>query len=314
LTDGVRRERLDQPTGVEVETPGRARLPRGAAPDVLRLRVRRADDPLTERDGMLATSSAVPDDSAARRHPATTGRRRVVRTERLQTRALTPAQRRDLGDRLYDVYLDTVRGYSREQFESELFGADDVSLALFYGDGGVLAGFSYASIDRVAHDGRDHAVFCAAVFFRLAYRGGTASALFGLGEALRFKLREPRTPLAYLTRGCSPASYRLLASTMPRTYPSRSNATPPEVEALVRALGTRRRYVHRGENLWIVQSCATPQDPARLRALAKDPDAQFYVGLDPRFAEGDALLVWMPLDVANIVGGLLQLALARLWQ
>jgi hypothetical protein len=121
------------------------------------------------------------------------------------------------------VYLDTVRGYSREQLESELFGADDVSLALFYGDGGVLAGFSYASIDRVAHDGRDHAVFCAAVFFRL-------------------------------------------------------------------------------------------EDPARLRALAKDPDAQFYVGLDPRFAEGDALLVWMPLDAANIVGGLLQLALARLWQ
>jgi hypothetical protein len=68
----------------------------------------------------------------------------------------------------------------------------------------------------VEYAGREHAVFCASVYFRLGYHGGLSSAFFGLRQALRFKVLHPRTPLTYLTRCCSSAVYRLVAPTMPR--------------------------------------------------------------------------------------------------
>jgi hypothetical protein len=75
---------------------------------------------------------------------------------------------------------------------------------LFYGECDELAGFTYAG-----------------VFFRLGYRGGSSAMLWGLRQALRLKLREPLTLVAYCTRSSSPAVYRLLASLMPDIYPSR---------------------------------------------------------------------------------------------
>jgi hypothetical protein len=228
---------------------------------------------------------------------------RIIRTQHIRSRSLGPAQRSELVDRLYAIYNATLYGYTRDQFEEMVLGADEVRLVLYYGVGDELAGFAFCSIERIEHAGRRHAAIYAGVFFRPGYRGGVSGALFGLRQALRAKLSQPLTPLAYLTRCTTPAVYRLLASTMPRVYPSRRYRTPADIEALVRALNARRRYVAIGSDPWIVRSIGRPHDPSRLRRLGNDPDVRFYTELNPRFAEGESLLAWTPLDLANIAGG-----------
>lgn len=223
-------------------------------------------------------------------------RKRIMRSEYLQVGSLDPAQRAALVDRLYAVYSETVRGATRDEFESQVFGTPEVRLALFYAVRDELAGFSYSGIERVGHAGRTHAVFSAGGFFRPGYHGGVLSLFFGLGQALRFKIREPRSPLGYLTRSSTPAVYRLVASMIPRIYPSRRHQTPAEVEALVRAISVRRRYVPVGEGPWVVRSEAAPRDPSRLRRLERDPDVRFYVELNPRFAEGEGCCCWCSND------------------
>ena len=136
--------------------------------------------------------------------------------------------------------------------------------------------------------------------------------LFGLRQALLFKLNEPLTPLGYLIRTSSPAVYRLLASTVPRIYPSPKQQTPAAVEALVHAVSARRRYVSVGEDPWVVRSGATPRHPTRLQRLEDDPNVQFFIDRNPRFAEGEALLVWVPVDAANLAGLSFRLLYARL--
>jgi hypothetical protein len=244
------------------------------------------------------------------RHGTKVGR--IVRKEYLQPALLEPARRAELIDKLYGVYNDRVYGITPEDLAAQIFGAEEGRLALFYGAGGELGGFSYANFERLRHAGRDHAVIAAGVYFRPHYQGGLYAAIFGLRQALRFKLREPRTPLAYCTRSSSPAPYRLLASTMPRLYPSRSNPIPASVEALVRGLSARWKYAAVNEGSWIVRSVATPCDPSRLSRLESDPNARFYTEVNPRFAEGESLLVWIPLDMANIAGGLFRALRARL--
>ncbi len=142
---------------------------------------------------------------------------RIVRTEYLRSGPLEPAQFSALMDQLYDVYSETVHGFTREELAVHI-AADNARLAICHGTNDELAGFSCARLERVEQAGRTHAVFWAVVYFRPGYHGGLSSAFFGLGEALRFKVRHPLTPIAYFTRASSPAVYRLLASTMPRLY------------------------------------------------------------------------------------------------
>jgi hypothetical protein len=233
--------------------------------------------------------------------------KRIVRTEYIRSSSVDIAQRAELFEQLYSCYSETAHGTTREQLKVLIDGAGEFRIALFYGADDELAGFSYASIERLEHAGRTHAVFNAAVLCRLGYHGGAPGAFFGLREALRFKLRHPRTPLAYFTRSSNPAAYRLLASTMPRIYPSFEHQTPPDVSAMVGKLGAQRHYEPVNGQPWVVRSPAIPNSSSRLRRLKADPYVQFYNRVNPRFADGNALLTWIPLDVANIVGALFRL-------
>ncbi len=66
-----------------------------------------------------------------------------------------------------------------------------------------------------------------------------------------------------------------------------------------------------GDDPWIVQSRAVPRDPSRLRELSTDPYVRFCTELNPRYAEGEALLTWLPLDMINIARGLVRVLRRR---
>jgi hypothetical protein len=260
--------------------------------------------------GRLGDESGLPTSPPnARLHRDQPGR--IVRSDYLRWSSLEPARRAALLDQLYRVYSATVSGYTNAEFAHHFFGSGEICVALHYGERDELAGFAYASIERIKHAGRTHAVFNAGVFCLLGYRGGASCAVFGLRQALRFKLREPRTPLAYVTRSSSPAAYRLIAATMPTVYPSRRHQTPADVEALVCAISAQRQYVPAGENPWVMRTPAKPHDSSRLRRLDDDPDVRFYNELNPLFAEGNSVLTWIPLTARNIVGGLFRALRAR---
>jgi hypothetical protein len=239
--------------------------------------------------------------SAARPHQ----RRCISRSQYLRPAALRSAQRSALVDETYAVYREQVGGWTRDEFEAEVINTGQ-RLVLYYGADDELAGFSSLRIERVFAGGRTRAVMCSFVYFRPGYRGGASAFFFGFRHALLFRLHEPRTPLDYLTRSSSPAVYRLLASTASRVYPSPERTTPSAVEELVRVVSTRRHYVTVGENPWVVRSAAIPRDAARLVRIQDDPRVRYYTEINPRFAEGQALLTLMPVDAANVAGTLLR--------
>ena len=198
----------------------------------------------TPRHAPVVSAGALPGDADVPTPPSAPPLRRVhtgriVRREILRSADLDPVQRSALIDRLYDIQCETLCGESRDEFEAGIFGEGEVCFALFYGARDELAGFSHAAIERIEHAGRKHAVFCAGVFFRQGYHGGLSALFFAIRQVLHFKLREPRTPLAYLTRSTTPVAYRLLAMATPRIYPSPRHQTPDEVDALVRELSMR---------------------------------------------------------------------------
>ncbi|MBL9102671.1 MAG: hypothetical protein JNL82_17125 [Myxococcales bacterium] len=237
-------------------------------------------------------------------------RRRIARTRRVTLGRLTAAEREALCADAYAIYARYKAGVDRATFDAHFFADDAARVALLLGDDGALAGFACATIHRVRHAGREHAVYGALLFVDTRYRGADAGKRFALGEALRFKLREPRTPLAYMGVVTSPASYRMFAAGMPRFWPARGRATPTSVRALARAAVDRRGLRFVDEEAWLIRGLGAVRDPERLHASASlrgDPDAQFYRERNPGFADGMGMVIWVPLDLRNILGALARL-------
>ncbi len=61
----------------------------------------------------------------------------------------------------------------------------------------------------------------------------------------------------------------------------------------MRAFGTRWHYLWLGKGPFIVRSNAVPHEKSRFRRIQRDPDVRLYTDLNPHYAEGDSLLVWM---------------------
>ena len=265
----------------------------------------------TETSGATEGESIAPPATARRRSIPPKGS--VAYVHHVDVKLLTRPERRELVSQLFDVYTETCQGLSKECFEHEWFSDDDARVALFYGRNGTLVGQVCARITSVEHARQLHSVFSAGVFFRLGYKGGVRGAQFGIREALRAKVKNPQRPLAYLTRANSPVSYRLLARSIRRVYPNRHESTPDALTDLVRATLIARRTAV-GTAPWLTPSTALPRDIDRIRtskSLADDPDARFYMSLNPNFAEGTSLFVWVPLDVINIVSAVSRLATAQ---
>lgn len=237
-------------------------------------------------------------------------RRPISRTRRVSLAQLAPEVRATLCADAYAIYARYKTGVDRDTFDRQFLADDSARAALFYSHDGELVGFACASLHRIVHAGRIHAVYGAMLFIDTDYRGTREATYFAVTEALRVKLREPRTPLAYLGVVTSPASYRMFAAAMPTYYPSRRTPVPPAVHQLVRSALDRRGLALEDDQHLLVRGLGAPAQPARLLAAASlrdDPDARFYLDRNPRFSEGVAMLLWVPLTLQNLLGALARL-------
>ena len=236
-------------------------------------------------------------------------RRPIARTHHVVLGELASGERTDLCTKAHAIYATYKSGVDRVTFERTYFSDDATRVALYYGDDGVLAGFTSSTLQRVEHEGRRHAVYSALLFIDTQYKGAAAASLSCMLEALRFKLREPSTPLACMGLITSPASYRRFAVTMPTMYPTRRAPVPAAIGALMRRTAELRGLAFVDEDRWLVRGSGAPKHPDRLRGsktLARDPDAHFYLDQNPGFGDGTGMLIWIPLDIVNLSGAFLR--------
>jgi hypothetical protein len=237
-----------------------------------------------------------------------------VRSELLRPGDLPEAAREALYDRLYAVWSEYFEGLDRAAFAAFHF-PDHARIQVWYGEGGEVAGFANPSVLRLRVGGRPWAAFASGLFFRLSYRGRAAAFRAGLALALRFKLRHPFTALGYLSVVTNAASFTALARTYGRYYPHPTRPTPADVEAAVQSVARLRGLRPVGADPWVVSF------PPRLKTVealkgarslqAGNRHADFFARRVPGWERGESLLVWIPLDLADMAGALWRALLGR---
>lgn len=220
---------------------------------------------------------------------------------RVTVGALGGAEREAIVDETYAIFRHYFAGHDRATFERIAIHSPDTRLALLRTRAGVTAGFATMNLDKVTIDGRVHAAVSASVFVREGYKGGTFAAAFLLTEILAFRLRNPRVSIGYLGCVLGPTTYQRFARFFPRTYPNRRDGFPPEAARIARAFLEERGMKLQGAPPWSVDIGARPLRTARITpARAADPDVQYFCSVNPRYTEGHALPMWVPIDAVTL--------------
>lgn len=256
---------------------------------------------------MTTTAEAQHDEGSRHRDvPRARERLRAKNARRVVLRTLSPAARADLCATTYRIYSAYKNNVDPSAFERAFFGSDEGTVVLFHADDGSVVGFAKSAIARVSHAGETHAVFSGQIYIDTRYRSMRAVYPYAFGETLRFKLREPRTPLGFLGV-MVPAAYCRLANTFPECYPTYLRPTPPGIAALMLSVARARGLTIVDEERLVVTGLGVPAYPAKARSaqsFAGDPHARFYFESNPRFGEGNYLLAYSPLHLKNCASGL----------
>jgi hypothetical protein len=238
----------------------------------------------------------------------------IESTRRVVFGRLPSAERERLVDEVYALWSEYFVGLTRERFvATHLF--DQTRITLFYGGNGELAGFFNVNTDVVEAGGHRCVVITSGIFSRVRYDATRAIGLAAFREAMRVRIRHPRTPLAYLPIATSPVSYRTVSRWTKTFHPTPDAEPPAYVSAMVAEVARRRRLETRPDDPWVTRFLVRQRRAGDIQAsrTMKNPGrfAEYFLRRVPTWTEGDSLLIWVPFDLHNSVGSLARLLLNR---
>jgi hypothetical protein len=248
---------------------------------------------------------------------ASDGRRRrlpIARVEAGRLGDLSPAARDRLQGACYELWSEFFEGLTRERFiETHLF--DDTWLGAAYSADGQLAGFYNLNVVDVDVAGERFVVITSGGFIRREYDAVQALRRSGLLAVLRVRLRRPFARLAFVPVATTPIAYASMGQVIRRLYPHPSLPTPAHVAPALREV-CRRRGLVVTEAPFVVDFSIRQRHVDDLKRSSRmqrgDEYIRAFLARVPGWEQGEALLVWIPGDLPNILTSAL-LVLRRSW-
>ncbi|SMF11549.1 hypothetical protein [Pseudobacteriovorax antillogorgiicola] len=239
----------------------------------------------------------------------TQGKKAIQRLSRQPLNQLSGDSWASIEPRLNEIYQESfIQGSSNRSIKTVLNRGPDTQLMLVYGPQGEIAGFGSYCMSRYQVRGKTHLVYDAGSYVSNAYAGSQAYFMKELfQQAFRVRITYPRAQIHVVMSCATPAAYRFFTQGVQKLYPHRSFEQPQwSKDMMIEVLAGRDKTIVCQDPV-IVKSNFNPQlkDPDRIvgsKALAQDPDASFFLELNPKFTSGHMLGVHIPLTLANILG------------
>ncbi|MFL5358747.1 cyclic nucleotide-binding domain-containing protein [Archangium sp.] len=245
---------------------------------------------------------------------------RIVGSEVVVPKSMSPEERSRLTDSLYEVHRQIFEGVEREAFAKYVVEskADHTWINLHKNEEGETVGYFALHIFEKQFGGVPTSVFRAEAGSLRAYRGGNANALFGLKMGLKYMLARPGRRAFYLGSLVHPSSYSLFANYFNEVWPRRDTQIPAELLAfmdelatefglervatdnpLVRHVGWRTRETEMEREYWL---------------HCDKPAARYFVETNPGYVEGHGLVTVVPITASSLADMLRSMGQRKLRQ
>lgn len=181
----------------------------------------------------------------------------------------------------------------------------DGELSLLYGTNELIAGFSRTYRRTIDLGKKQVTVYSAYIFLNPQFTVTPTIESAGLTLAIKEKLTNPQDELIYLAFANNPLSYKFIYQLSDSIYPKAEQRVPDQIISIINSYKNQYGLISTSSHPMIVNS---PLIQLRSQSsLDIDEGCElndFYLSTNPDYLQGNSLLVYMPLHLANINYGL----------
>ena len=216
--------------------------------------------------------------------------------------------------RLYSIHCEIFDGVTESAFREYVIdsAAEITRVALFTDSEDQATGYCSVHFYEREIGGRPCIVVRSEVGVRRAHRGGGAPGRFFSREVAKYRLRHPRRRMVMFSCLVHPSSFMAAAKRAEEMWPSPTEPTPPEMQALMLELGDSfaLERVDPDDPMlrevgWITR--ATPEEHEYWRSC-EHPVARYYVGRNPGYVRGHGLMTIVPMNAGAMARTLARFA------
>ena len=230
-----------------------------------------------------------------------------VRREVVDIDTLDEGQRAELSEEMFALNTQLFDDVDRESFVREVIAMPSrwTHIQLLRNTSGELVGYCAAHLFDRDLQGRHCGVFRVEAGILSPYRGRRSTFLFGMRQALAYRLRHPFKRLFLFCTPVHPSSYCLLASRFLEVYPSPDRPIPPGVQTMMQELAESFDELPEASGDvglrqvgWITRDS---EQERRRWEQSEAPEVNFYLTRNPGYRRGVGLVTLVPLSWRNLL-------------
>ncbi|MDI9818952.1 MULTISPECIES: hypothetical protein [unclassified Legionella] len=192
------------------------------------------------------------------------------------------------------------------QLEETILGVGKAGeLYIFYDKSQKIIGFTRIGYQFVHHKGKSVVVYYGGTYHDKRIDLFFDAARCGLTAVMKYKLAHPEQEMIYLANADTPEKYQFLASLSSTIYPKEEIRIPQSVLGLVTNWKKHNSLTSTTAHPMLIDN------PIALRHVPpvhqNNPCTSYYLSLNPDYALGNSLLVYVPLNLVNISQGIKRL-------
>lgn len=192
-----------------------------------------------------------------------------------------------------------------EEFQHFLIRPEEhAELTVLFGLNDEIAGFSRTQRRKVNLEKKQVIVYSALVYLNPNYTINANVANLGLTQAIKYKLSNPHEELIYVAFANDPRTYKFLYELSDTIFPKPAQRIPDQILTVINALKKQSGWISTNNHPWVVNSPLVPikhQDQEEEEQCRLN---EFFLTANPDYMQGNSLLMYMPLHLANIGYGL----------
>ncbi|WP_447531229.1 hypothetical protein, partial [Legionella pneumophila] len=198
-------------------------------------------------------------------------------------------------------HLASQEEFIRFIIQPDLYG----ELTVLYGENKEIAGFSRNCRQSVDLGKKQVTCYIAYLYLNPEYQIHASIKSAGLTQAIKYKLANPHEELVYIAFANNPLTYEFIYQLSDLIYPKPLQRVPDQILTVLNALKKQNGWISTNNHPMVVNSPLVPLRSQLSRINEESSELkEFYMSANPDYLQGNSLLIYMPLHLANIGYGL----------
>jgi len=210
--------------------------------------------------------------------------------------SLHEKERADLIKKLVEFTQQYYRIDDPQCFIERVLQPDTNGTLVIYSIADTWVGYTCSYQQTLMTSKKQYTVFSSSVWYNPNLQLDAATARFALLHTLRYRLFKPHESLAYFVIASSPQRYNYLKKLNPDCESCPNGTARMEITELITAMAQQNNWEQDIDNPFIIHQ----KFPALTHLQHSTDTASDFIKLNPKYNEGDWLMVYVPLDLQTI--------------